>query len=58
MAAYGASSALLSLQEPLGWGCGRTLEKIETPSQALLELWWGMGLGLDFGMIHGVGIRF
>jgi hypothetical protein len=45
----------LSLQEPLGWGCERTLEKVGRHSQAFLELWWGMGLGLDFGIIYGVG---
>jgi len=54
---WGGWCSLLSLQEPLGWGCRRTLEKVGTP-QDLLDLWWGMGLGLDFGMIYGVGIRF
>jgi len=58
MTTYGVGGALLSRQEPLGWGCGRTLEKVGSHSQAFLDLWWGMGLGLDFGMIYGVGIRF
>jgi hypothetical protein len=57
MATYGVSGALLSLQEPLGWGCGRILENVGSLSQALLDLWWGMGLGLNFGMIFGVGIQ-
>jgi len=57
MVAYRVGGALLSLQEPLGWGCGRTLEKVGSPSQVLLDLWWEMGLGLDFGMIYGLGIR-
>jgi len=56
MAAYEVGGAILSLQEPLGWACGRTLEKAGSHSQAFLDLWWGMRLGLDFGMIYGVGI--
>jgi hypothetical protein len=58
VAAYGVGGALLSLQEPLGWGCGRTLEKAGSHSQAFLDLWWGMGKGLDFGIIYDVVIRF
>jgi len=58
MAAYGVGGVLLSLQEPLGWGCRRTLEKAGSHSQAFLDLWWEMGLGLDFGMIYGMGILF
>ena len=50
MGAYGAGGALLSLEELLGLGCGRILEKGGRLSKALLNMWWGMGLGLDFGM--------
>jgi hypothetical protein len=43
---------------PLGWGCGRTLGKGRRHSLAFLKFRWGMGLGQNFGMICGVGIRF
>jgi hypothetical protein len=48
---------LLSLQEPLGWGCGSSSEKVEILSLALLDLLWGMAPGLAFGMICGVETR-
>jgi hypothetical protein len=37
--AYGADGALLSLEELLGWGCGRILGKGGKLSKALLDLW-------------------
>ncbi len=58
MAAYGMGGALFSLQGLLGWDCGRTLEKAGSHSLAFLDLWWGMRLRLNFGMIYGVGIWF
>jgi hypothetical protein len=45
---------LLSWQEPLGWGCGSSSEKVEILSLALLDLLWGMASGSAFGMICGV----
>jgi hypothetical protein len=53
-AAYGAAGALLSQQELLGCGCVRTSEKVGIPSQATLDLLWGMVPRLSFGMICGV----
>jgi hypothetical protein len=58
IATYGVDGVLLSLQEPFEWGYGRTLEKAGSHSQAFLDLWWEMGLRLDFGMIYDVGIQF
>jgi hypothetical protein len=40
----------LSPQEPLGWGCGRMLEKVGGLFQAAPDSKWGMGPGLAFGM--------
>jgi hypothetical protein len=40
-AAYGAGGALSSRQVPLGWGCGRTLEKVGIISLDSLDLLWG-----------------
>jgi hypothetical protein len=57
MAVYGACDAPLSPQEPLGWGCGRMLEKVGRLSQTTLDSKWGIGPGLAFGMNCGVGIR-
>jgi hypothetical protein len=42
---------------PLGWGCGRTSEKVGILSQASLDLLWGMEPRLAFGMIFCVGTR-
>jgi len=55
--AYGANGALLSQQAPLGWGCGRTSEKVGIHSQASLDLLWEMETISAFGMICGVGTR-
>jgi hypothetical protein len=40
---------------PLGWGCGRTSEKVGILSQDSLDLLWGMVLKSIFSMICGVG---
>jgi hypothetical protein len=53
----GGGGVLLSLEERLGWGYGRILGKGGLPSKALQDLWWGMGVGLAFGMIGGVEIQ-
>jgi hypothetical protein len=58
MGAYGAGGALLSLEELLGLGCGRTSEKGRRLSKALLNMWWGMGLGLAFDMTCVVAIWY
>jgi hypothetical protein len=57
LAVYGVGGVPASLLVPLGWGCGRISGKGERFSPVLLDLWWGMGLGQDFGMICGAGIR-
>ena len=44
--------------DSLGGGCGRIPGKGGRLSKALLDLWWGMGLGLAFGMICGVETQF
>jgi hypothetical protein len=49
--------ALSSRQGPLGWGCGRTAEKVGILSQDSLDLLWEMAPRSVFGMISGVGIR-
>ena len=49
---------LWSLEELLGWGCGRISGKGGILSKALRDLWWGMGLRLTFGMICCVEIWF
>jgi hypothetical protein len=40
---------------PLGWGCGRTSEKVGILSQDSLDLLWGMVLKSIFDMICGLG---
>jgi hypothetical protein len=55
MTILGESGVLLSRQEPLGRGCGKTSEKVGILSQAILDLLWGMEPGSAFGMICGVG---
>jgi hypothetical protein len=55
MAVYGEGSVLLSLQVPLGLGCGRTSEKVGRRFSAYLVSRWGMVLGLASGRISGVG---
>ncbi|GLT62498.1 hypothetical protein SLA2020_351340 [Shorea laevis] len=55
MAVYGEGGVLLSLQVPLGWGCGRTSEKVGRRFSAYLVSRWGMVLGSASGRISGVG---
>jgi hypothetical protein len=56
MAIYGEGGALLSSQEPLGWGCGRILGKGGKNWPTLQNLSRGMAQRLAFG-ITGVGNR-
>jgi hypothetical protein len=61
MAVLEVGGVLLSWQEPLGWGCGSSSEKVGIPSLALLDLLWGMVPGSTFGMIGSTSwlhIRF
>jgi len=57
MVVYGEGDALLSLQEPLGWDCGRISGNCGINFLALLILRWRMGLRLASGMTSGVGKR-
>jgi hypothetical protein len=54
-AAYGVGGALSSRHVPLGWGCGRTLEKVGILSQDSLDLLWGMVPKSVFGIICDMG---
>jgi hypothetical protein len=56
MAIYGEGGALLSSQEPLGWGCGRILGKGGKNWPTIPNLSRGMAQRLAFGMT-GVGNR-
>jgi hypothetical protein len=44
------------VQELLGWNYGRMLEKVGRLFQATPDSKWGMGPGLAFDTICGVGI--
>jgi hypothetical protein len=57
MTVYGEGGVLLSVQEPLGWGCERISGNGGKSFLALLDLRWGVVLESAFGMTSGVGKR-
>jgi hypothetical protein len=56
MTIYGEGDVLLSLQEPLGWGCER-ISGNGGKSFLALDLRWEMVPESAFGMTSGVGKR-